>query len=111
MLVLGRGSNARVTSSERQGVDAYVLDALMPDLVGHDRRPAAFILYLFLWRKTRGGTRPAVLSLSMLSDGTGLAKRSVQTALQHLVRRDLVGSRRSTPTSAPTISLRCHWRK
>lgn len=100
-----------MSSTERQGVDAYVLDALMPDLVGHDRRPAAFILYLFLWRKTRAGTRPAVLSLSMLSDGTGLAKRSVQTALQHLVRRDLVGSRRATPTSAPTISLRCHWRK
>ena len=27
-------------------LDAYVLDVLMPDLVGHDRRPSAFLVYL-----------------------------------------------------------------
>jgi hypothetical protein len=100
-----------VTSLERIGVDAYVFDALMPDLVGHDRRPAAFLVYLYLWRKTRGGTRPAVLSLSMLGNGTGLAKRSVQVALQHLERRALISTKRRTPTSAPTITLRAEWRK
>ena len=100
-----------MSSPERIGVDAYVFDALMPDLVGHDRRPAAFLVYLYLWRKTRGGARPAVLSLSMLVSGTGLAKRSVQLALQHLERRDLVSTKRQTPTSAPTITLRIHWRK
>jgi hypothetical protein len=30
--------------------DEYVVDVLMPDLVGHDRRPAAFIVFLFLLR-------------------------------------------------------------
>jgi Helix-turn-helix domain len=98
-------------AQERIGLDAYVIDALMPDLVGHDRRPAALLVYLYLWRKTRGGARPAVVSLSMLADGTGLAKRSVQNALQHLVRRDLVSARRASPTAAPTLALRCHWRK
>jgi len=29
-------------------VDAYVIDVLMPDLIGHDRRPAAFAVYLYL---------------------------------------------------------------
>lgn len=96
---------------ERLGLDAYVIDALMPDLVGHDRRPAALLVYLYLWRKTRGGARPTVASLRMLADGTGLARRSVQSALQHLVRRDLVGARRASKTAAPTLSLRCHWRK
>jgi len=88
-----------------------VLDALLPDLVGHDRRPAALVVYLYLWRKTRGGARPAVVSLSMMADGTGLAKRSAQLALQHLVRRDLVRARRASATAAPTLSLQCHWRK
>lgn len=91
-------------------VDAYVIDSLLADLVGHDRRPAAFVLFLFLWRKTRGGSRPAVLSLGMMSDGTGLAKRTVQQSLQHLERRGLVDSRRATSTSAPSLRLHCQWR-
>ena len=101
----------QVTSAERIGIDAYVLDSLMPDLVGHDRRPAALIVYLCLWRKTRGGARPAVLSLQMLVDGTGLAKRSVQMALEHLQRRELVTASRVSATSAPSWTLRCYWRK
>jgi hypothetical protein len=31
-------------------LDRYVLESLMVDLVGHDRRPAAFLLYLALTR-------------------------------------------------------------
>lgn len=95
---------------DRVPVDAYVLDALMPDLVGHDRRPAAMLVFLYLWRKTRGGARPAVLSLRMMADGTGLAKRSVQTALGHLRRRELIVLRRASATAAPAVTLRCHWR-
>jgi hypothetical protein len=30
-------------------IDAYILETLMPDLVGHDRQPSAFLVYLFLW--------------------------------------------------------------
>ena len=97
--------------SERVSVDAYVIDSLLPDLVGHDRRPAALIVYLYLWRRTRGATRPAVVSLGMISDGTSLAKRSVQTSLQHLERRGLVSARRASKTSAPALTLHCHWRR
>ncbi len=99
-----------MSQTERVPVDAYVLDALMPDLVGHDRRPSAMLLFLYLWRKTRGGARPAVVSLRMMADGTGLAKRSVQTALAHLRRRDLVAVRRASATAASSLTLRCHWR-
>ena len=95
---------------DRIPLDAYVLDSLMPDLVGHDRRPSAMLVFLFLWRKTRGGARSAVVSLRMMVDGTGLAKRSVQTALDHLRRRALVGLRRADATAAPNVTLRCHWR-
>jgi hypothetical protein len=95
----------------RVPVDAYVLDALMPDLVGHDRRPSAFLVYLWLWRRTRGGSARAVASLQMIADGTGLSKGSVQAAVAWLGRRELVETRRPTPTSAPSFSLRCHWRQ
>ena len=30
-------------------IDTYILDTLMADLVGHDRQPSAFLVYLFLW--------------------------------------------------------------
>src|SRR5438093_735298 len=97
-------------SADRIGFDAYVIDSLMPDLVGHDRCASAFVLYLYIWRKTAGGARPAVASLQMMADGTGLAKRSVQVALRVLERRRLVVLRRRSPTAAPSLSLHCHWR-
>lgn len=40
-------------------VDAYIVETLMPDLVGHDRQPSAFLVYLYLWRHTHAGRRLA----------------------------------------------------
>jgi hypothetical protein len=91
-------------------LDAWVLDALMPDLVGHDRRPSAFVVYLLLWRRTGGGARAAHLSHRMIADGTGLSPRAVQQALRVLERRQLVESKRKSATSVPAFKLRCHWR-
>jgi DNA-binding MarR family transcriptional regulator len=99
-----------VPASDRVTIDGYVVDALMPDLVGHDRSASAFVVYLYLWRRTRGGAKLAVVSHRMLADGTGLAKRSVQAALQRLERRGLIEVRRATPTSASTVTLRIDWR-
>ena len=62
----------------RVPVDQYVLDTLMPDLVGHDRQPSALVVYLALWRRTIGEDTSAVqLSLSDLALATGLSKRAV----------------------------------
>lgn len=99
-----------MSSQDRLGVDAYVFDALMPDLVGHDRHASAFVVFMFLWRRTRGATRSSVVSLAMIVDGTGLAKRSVQSAMARLVRRRLVELKRSSPTAAASVTLRCDWR-
>lgn len=93
------------------GLDTYVIDALMPDLVGHDRQSSAFLLFLYLWRRTRGGMTSAVLSHQMMSDGTGLSKRGAQNALAHLERRGLVHMKRASPTAASTLTLRCEWRR
>jgi hypothetical protein len=96
---------------QRIAFDAYVIDALMPDLVGHDHRPAAFLVYAWLWRHTRGAARSTVASYRMLADGTGLSKRAVQHAIALLARRRLVEITRKSPTASPAYRLICHWRR
>ncbi|HEX8395757.1 MAG TPA: helix-turn-helix domain-containing protein [Longimicrobium sp.] len=91
-------------------VDAYVLDTLMLDLVGHDRQPSAFLVYLFLWRRTRGdGVDEAALSLRTLAEGTGLSRRGVQDALAHLAARQLIEITRQSITSVPRYRVRRPW--
>lgn len=77
--------------------DAYVIDVLMPDLVGHDRSPAAFIVYLFLLRQAAKTRRDAVsMSLQTIATKTGLSKSSVQLALRRLSRRKLIDTSSAT---------------
>ena len=85
-------------------LDAYVLDGLMADLVGHDRRPSAFILYLALLRLTLESRRVA-MSLQGLACATGLSKTAVQRAVGHLVRRQLVITHRLAPTDVPQYEV------
>ena len=94
---------------ESVAVDAYVIDALLPDLVGHDRRPSAFVVYLVLWRHTDGGRAPAELSLRELAEASGLSKRAVQAAVDALRRRRLVALARETPTSVPSYQVLRPW--
>ena len=84
---------------ERLSIDAYVVDVLMPDLVGHDRRPATFVVYLFLLRQAAKAGRDTIsVSLQTIATKTGLSKSTVQTALRHLRRRKLLD-----PTVAATV--------
>jgi hypothetical protein len=90
-------------------IDRYVLDTLMPDLVGHDRHPSAYLVYLFLWTATGGGERPAQVSLAETSRGTGTSKRAVQGALERLTRRELVQMERGGITAVPRYTLNRPW--
>lgn len=93
-------------------LDPYIADVLMRDLVGHDRRPAAFIVYLWLWRMSRGENRARIgASLQTLATGTGLSKSAVQAAVRHLTRRRLVTATRTGPTEAPTYAVHEPWRR
>jgi hypothetical protein len=84
-------------STTNFAVDPYVVDVLMPDLVGHDRSPAAFIVYLFLMRQTAKTRRDAVsMSLQTIATKTGLSKSSVQLALRRLSRRKLIDTSSAT---------------
>jgi len=91
-------------------VDDYVVDTLMADLVGHDRQPSAFLVYLFLWRHTHGcDEETAQVSLFDLATGTGLSKRAVQEALRWLSRRRLLAMQREGITAIPVYTVRRPW--
>jgi hypothetical protein len=91
-------------------LDTYVVDTLMPDLVGHDRAPSAFLVFLFLYRRTIGADVSTVqISLSDVAIGTGLSKRAVQSALSVLARRRLASIRRASITAVPVYALRRPW--
>ena len=94
----------------RVSVDAYIIDSLMPDLVGHDRQPSAFLVYLCLWRRGTGRkNRRTRASLQQISAETGLSKSAVQHALRTLKRRRLVQSRQAAVTSVPEYLIQMPW--
>lgn len=90
-------------------VDGYILDSLLPDLVGHDRRPAALVVYLALYRRAARANWSVRLSHQAIADATGLSRSAVQTALAHLQRRQLVSTTRATPTSVPLHKVQRPW--
>ena len=91
-------------------VDEYVVDTLMRDLVGHDRSPAAFVVYLLLWRRTRGEKRESVrLSHNDIAEEVGLSKSAVQAALRILHRRGLVKSKQRYATDTPEHQVVRPW--
>ena len=93
-------------------LDPYIIDSLMPDLVGHDRQPSAFLVYLYLWRHTHGaGGSRIQIALRDVAEGTGLSKRSVQDALTRLVKRGLVEVARESMTAVAVYSVRHPWRR
>lgn len=92
--------------------DPYILDTLMRDLVGHDRAPSAYLVYLWLWRQTHGeGRAQAGASLQTLATRTGLSKSAVQKAVRRLTHRKLIVASRRHATEAPTYQVLEPWRR
>jgi DNA-binding transcriptional MocR family regulator len=93
-------------------IDDYVLDVLMRDLVGHDRQPAAYLVYLHLYgQAVRNKWKPISASLRTLADTTGLSKSAVQSALENLRRRELIITSSEHVTAVPRHRVLRHWRK
>jgi hypothetical protein len=91
-------------------LDDYILDSLMRDLVGHDRQPSAFIVYLTLWRRTHGSRRESVqVALQDIAEDSGLSKRSVQDAIAWLSKRKLVSAARASITAVPVYTVLRPW--
>ena len=79
-------------------LDRYVTDTLMRDLVGHDRCPSAFVVYLAIHAAAAEGR--ALFSYSAMAELTGLSKRTCQNAVDRLQRRGLVQISRKGGTDA-----------
>ena len=95
---------------DRVGVDAHVFDTLMKELVGRDKKPSAFLVYLHLWRRSRGGTLSWIpASHASVAQGTGLSKSAVQDGIKVLARRKLIRSVRTSPTGVPRYEVRKPW--
>lgn len=93
-------------------IDDYVLDVLMRDIVGHDRQPAAYLIYLYLYGlAARTKWKSVAISLRALAETTGLSKSAVQTALESLRRRELIATTSDHATATPRHRVLRHWRK
>ena len=84
-----------------------MVDVLMRDIVGHDGRPSAYVVYLYF--ATRSG-RAIALSHAELASATGLSKRGVQLGIAWLKRRGLIDARREKPTGVPLYRVLKPWR-
>ena len=91
-------------------LDLYLVDCLLPDLVGHDRRSSSFIVYLYLYRHASQSTNWSVrISHQSIATATGLSRSAAQTALAHLHRRELISSSRPHPTAVPLHRVLRPW--
>ena len=89
-------------------IDRYVIATLMRDLVGHDHRPSAFLVYLALIDVGEDGR--VVHSHAQLAEQTGLSKRAVQDAIRHLARRGLIAVKRAGRTEPAIVRPLSPWR-
>jgi len=91
-------------------LDSYLLDCLLPDLVGHDRRPVSFVVYLYLYRHASGKANWLVrMSHQSIATATGLSRSAVQSALAHLQGRRLIATSRAHPTAVPLHRVLRPW--
>ena len=91
-------------------IDRYVVDTLMRDLVAHSRSSTAFLVYLQLYGRTHGAGHDSVaISHQILAELIGISRRSVQTALSHLIERRLIRRRKARPTAVPVYTVLTPW--
>jgi hypothetical protein len=90
--------------------DDYVIDVLMRDLVGHDRRPTSFLLYLWLDAEQTRRDGPVQASYLELAESVGVSKSSAQVAVNWLVRRKLLSVSKDNITATPCYTVQRPWR-
>jgi hypothetical protein len=92
-------------------LDDYITDVLMRDLVGHDHKPASFVVYLWLaaeQARTNGQIR---VSYQQVAEAVGISKSSAQAAIGWLLRRKLLTVEKETVTATPAYTVRMPWRE
>ena len=92
-------------------LDPYIIRTLMRDLVGHDRRPAAFLVYLWLVSEEARAAGPVEVSYAHLADETGLSRSAAQSAVSWLVRRKLLEAEHASITATPVYRTLRPWKR
>jgi hypothetical protein len=92
-------------------LDIYIVDVLMRDLVGHDHRPAAFLVYLWLFSTQVRSRAPLQLSYQEIAESIGISKSSAQSAIRWLARRKLLTAVKVNATATPTYKIHTPWRE
>jgi len=91
-------------------LDDYVIDVLMRDLVGHDRRPVSFLVYLWLAAEQQRRNSVVQVSYRELSENIGISKSSIQAAVTWLARRKLISAAKENATATPRYTVFTPWR-
>jgi hypothetical protein len=91
-------------------LDDYIVDVLMRDLVGHDRRPVSFLVYLWLAAAQRQKATPVQISYQDLAESIGVSKSSAQAAVGWLVRRKLLAASKQNATATPRYTVLTPWK-
>ncbi len=89
-------------------IDDYIIDGLMRDLVGHDRRVVSFLVYLWFTGEQRKG-RVIEASYRQIAESIGVSKSSAQAAVGWLIKRKLLASTKKTVTATPRYKVLTPW--
>ena len=92
-------------------IDDYVTEALMRDLVGHDRRPASFLIYLWLTAERRRRGASVQISYQDLAENIGISKSSAQAGVAWLLRRKLLVAGKASVTATPRYTVQTPWKR
>lgn len=90
-------------------LDDYIVDVLMRDLVSHDRRPASFLVYLWLAAEQQRRAKAAQVSYRELAESVGVSKSSAQAAIGWLAQRKLIAVSKQKSTSTPQYTVLRPW--
>ncbi len=91
-------------------IDDYIIDTLLRDLVGHDRRPTAFLVYLWLAAEHSRTKKSIQISYQDLAENIGISKSAAQSAVNWLRRRKLLIATRHTTTATPVYTVHKTWK-
>lgn len=91
--------------------DDYVIDVLMRDLIGHDRKPTSFLVYLWLDAEQTRRDGPVQVSYVELAESVGVSKSSAQVAVNWLLRRKLLAVSKDSVTATPAYTVQRPWRE
>jgi hypothetical protein len=89
--------------------DDYVIDVLMRDLTGHDRKPTSFLVYLWLSAEQFRRQGPVQVSYQELAESVGASKSSAQSAVTWLLRRKLLSATKENATAVPSYTVHKPW--